>query len=184
MVGFGELRNLLPQQVEDGQIAMVFMDAGSAQLEDLGAQGFKDLKVEFLFAVVSKVPFCGGSGLEPVSADDVFSFLVGDDQMFADLVVSILVEMRQVRMVEAFVQFHIENLEAEFLGGLDFGLCVGQFAGVSCGCNHGGLINYCAIPIILDAEFCDNFTAKLQIGNKEPLFHSKILGKKVVSDGK
>ena len=167
LVGFGELRNLLPQQVEDGQIAMVFMDAGSAQLEDLRAQGFKDLKVEFLFAVVSKVPSCGGSCLEPVSADDVFGFLVGDDQMFADLVVSILVEMRQVRMVEAFVQFHIENLEAEFLGGLDFGLCVGQFAGVSCGCNHGWLINYCAIPIILDAEFYDNFTAKLQIGNKE-----------------
>ena len=46
------------------------------------------------------------------------------------------------------------------------------------------LINYCAIPIILAAEFYDNFTAKLQIGNKAPLFHSKSLGKKVVSDGK
>ena len=137
LVGFGELRDLLPQQVEDGQVAMIFLNAGSAQLEDLGSPGFKDLKVEFLFAVVSKVPSSGVSGLEAVGADDVFGFLGADDQMLADSVVSILVEMRQVRMVEAFVQFHIENLEAEFLGGLDFGCCDGQFACVSCGCNHG-----------------------------------------------
>lgn len=30
LVGFGELRDLLPQQVEDDQISMVFVDAGSA----------------------------------------------------------------------------------------------------------------------------------------------------------
>ena len=138
LVRFGELRDLLPQQVEDGQVSMVFMDAGSSQFEDLRASGFKDLKVKFLFAVISKVLSCGVSGLESVGADDVFSFLVADDQMFADSVISISVEMRQIRVVEAFVQFHIENLETEFLGGLDFGLCAGQFAGVSCGRNHGG----------------------------------------------
>lgn len=47
-----------------------------------------------------------------------------------------------------------------------------------------GVDKLCAIPIILGAEFYDNFTAKLQIGNKAPLFHSKSLGKKVVSAGK
>lgn len=40
-------------------------------------------------------------------------------------------------MVEAFVQFHIEDLEAKLLGSLDFGLCAGQFASVSRGRNHG-----------------------------------------------
>ena len=94
MVGFGELRDLLPQQVEDDQISMVFMDAGSSQLEDLRAPGFKDLEVEFLFAVVSKVSSCSGSGLESVGAYDVFGFLVADNQMLADSVVSIPVEMR------------------------------------------------------------------------------------------
>ena len=94
LVGFGELRDLFPQQVEDGHVSMVFMDAGSSQLEDFRAPGFKGLEVEFLFAVVSKVPSCGGSGLESVGAYDVVGFLVEDDQMLADSVVSILVKMR------------------------------------------------------------------------------------------
>lgn len=137
LVSLGELRDLFPQQVEDGQVSMVFMDAGSSQFENLRAPGFKDLEVEFLFAVVSKVLSCGGSGLESVGADDVFGFLVADNQMLADSVVAIPVQMCQVRMVEAFVQFHIENLEAKLLGSLDFGCCNGQFACVSCGRNHG-----------------------------------------------
>lgn len=87
-------------------------------------------------------------------------------------------------MVEAFVQFHIENLESEFLGGLDFGLRDGQFACVSCGRNHGIRQVIGHISGSLGAEFYDNFTAKLQIGNKAPLFHSKSLGKNVVRAGK
>ena len=137
LVGFGELRDLLPQQVEDGQVSMISMDAGPSQLEDLRAPRLKDLEIEFLFAVVSKVPSCGDSGLEAVGAYDASGFLVADDQMLADWIVSILVQMRQIRMVKAFVQFHIENLKTKLLGGLDFGRRDGQFASVSRGRNHG-----------------------------------------------
>ena len=137
LVGLGKPRDLLPQQVENGQVSMIFMDASSSQFQDLPAPRLKDLEIEFLFAVVSKALSCGGSSLESVGADNVFGFLIADDQMLTDLVVSILVEMRQIRMVKAFVQLHIENLETQLLGGLDFGRRDGQFAGVSRGRNHG-----------------------------------------------
>lgn len=99
------------------------MDAGASQLDDLVAEGFEGGEVEFLGTVVVEIVGCDGAGLEAVGADDLPGGVVADDEVVADFVEGVLVEFCAIGIGEAFMELKIEDLEAEFLGGLN--ICCG-----------------------------------------------------------
>ncbi len=111
----------LPQQVENREIAMAGVDARAPQFEDLTAGGIEGREVEFALAVVAQ-PVAGAlPGLQPISAHDAAVGRVLDDQVVADLVEGVSVQAGVVRLDQAFVEFEIEDLEAQRLRGSQVG---------------------------------------------------------------
>jgi hypothetical protein len=72
----GIVRDALPEESDDRETAVVDMDAGPAQFDDLVLDGPERGEVEFLFRVEPTVLGGDATGLEPVGPNDLAGVLV------------------------------------------------------------------------------------------------------------
>jgi hypothetical protein len=114
------IRDPLPQQAEDHEIAMQAVNAGPAQLDYFRTNWLENTEFKLLRAIVTQVGSSITAGLQTVSANDIPSGQMLDDEMIARGVKRIFIEAGGMGTFKSFVQFEIENLVAQRLGGSNF----------------------------------------------------------------
>lgn len=117
-----------PEQREDVEVAVLLVDAGASEFENLRADRFERGEIKFLSAVEAEV--LGGAipGLHAVGADD---FPVEfNEEMVACGVVGVFVTEGEEGRFEALFEFEVEDEEAQGLSGADVILSGGEAHGV------------------------------------------------------
>jgi hypothetical protein len=116
----GVIRDPLPQQAKDHEIAMLAVNAGPAQLDYFRTNWLENVKFKLLRAIVTQMGSCVPASLQTVSANDLASGQMLDDEMIAHGVKRIFIQAGVMGLFESFIQFEIENLIAQGLGCSDF----------------------------------------------------------------
>lgn len=111
-MGMGILDDSLPEETEDGEVAVFAADTGTAQLDHLGLDVVEGGEVEFLLAVEAVVRLCGLAGLEAICADDFMGEYVFDEEVVTNSIKLVCVEEGFVRILEAFVHFEVKHDES------------------------------------------------------------------------
>ena len=99
---------------------MLRVDARAAKFNQLRAQRLEAGEIKFLRAIVAKIFPGVRAGLQAVGADDALRRQMLDEQVVAHRVEWVGVEAGGVGLFEAFVEFEVEDFEAERLRGADF----------------------------------------------------------------
>lgn len=126
-----------PDEGDDGAVAVVGVDAGAADLDQVGTDGGEGGEVELAFGV--EAPCDGGTlrGQQPVGADDLLALLVDDEEVVAVGVEGIDVEAG-LGPVQAGAELAGEDLVAQALGGAYLVLVAGEAYGVAGPVGRGG----------------------------------------------
>jgi hypothetical protein len=122
------LRDTAPQQRQHLAVAVLAIDAGPPQLQNLRPQMLVGSEVELLRAVVAQPATCGHAVLHAVRAYNSPCRLLLDQQVLTDRVVLILVNTARVRRCQTLAPFQVEDAKAQPAGGqpVQLGLCQTQ----------------------------------------------------------
>ena len=97
---------------------MLLVDAGAAQLDDFIPHRLEGGKIKLLRGVIIQIFRRIRARLQPVGADNLLRFQMLDEQMVADGIKRIGVQSGRVGLRQAFVEFEVEDMEAQRLRGL------------------------------------------------------------------
>ena len=97
------------------------MDACATQLQDLRSTSLERREIELALAVVAEASLGLHSGLHAVGADNGTRAFVLHDQVRANRVERVRVQAAVIRLHQALVEFDIEDLETQRLGGGEVG---------------------------------------------------------------
>jgi len=104
-----------PQAVEDEGVAVIHVDAGTAEFEDFLANRVVGGEIEELVAVIAEILRGGFTGLQAIGADELGSIEVADHEVVAERIEGIDVQTGALGSGKAFAQFKIEDEKAEAL---------------------------------------------------------------------
>jgi hypothetical protein len=104
-----------PQHMQRVGVAIVFVNAGPAKLEDFGAQIFERAEVEKFLAVIAKVALGAIAALHAVGAGELAGGGIMDHEVVADEVEAVAVETSARGTVQSLAELAIKNLVAEAL---------------------------------------------------------------------
>lgn len=119
-----------PDEGDDGAVAVVGVDAGAADLDEVGADGGEGREVEFPLGVEAAGDGGALRGQQPVSADDLLGLLVDDEEVVAVRVEGVGVEAG-LGPVQSGAELADEDLVAQPLGGAHLVLVAGEADGVA-----------------------------------------------------
>ena len=109
-----------PQQTEHGEIAMLLMHAGASKFDEFIANRLERFEQEFLRAVIAAIAGRARAGLQAIRPDDFAGRRVFHQKMIANFIKVIGIQASREGMLEAFVEFEIENQKTKRLRGANF----------------------------------------------------------------
>lgn len=119
-----------PDQGDDGAVAVVGVDAGPSDLDEVGADRGEGREVELAFGVEAAGDGRALRGQQPVGADDLLGLFLDDEEVVAVGVEGVGVEAR-LGAVEAGAELSGEHQVAQALGGAHLVLAAGEADGVA-----------------------------------------------------
>ena len=122
----GVVGDALPQEAEDDEIAVLAMYAGPPQFDHVRAQRLESIELEFLCAIVTEIRSRITAGLQTVCADDQSRGHVLHDEMVANGIKTIFIQAGEMRLLEALIEFDVEDLVAQGLRGAKFVSAAGE----------------------------------------------------------
>ena len=111
----------LPEQAEHDEVAVLLVDAGPAEFNQLCANRLEGVEIKLLFAVVAKILRCGQASLQAICADNFTSWHMLHEQMVAHIIERVGIQAGCERFGQPLVQFEIEDGEAQRLRRADLG---------------------------------------------------------------
>jgi hypothetical protein len=104
-----------PQHVQDVGVAVVPMDAGSAEFEDFSAQIIERAEIEEFLAVIAEVALGAIAALHAVGAGEPAGGGIVDHEVVADKIEAVAVEAGPRGAVQSLAKLAIKNLIAQAL---------------------------------------------------------------------